>query len=554
MTHQPKVLLTSVCRPLGPKYGDGESVGYELLFGQVTRAQGIFSPRATHIQYSLAYIAHNLDVPTTVLQYPSRREFIHELKKGYDYVGISFILSTYHKMQEMVTLVREYAPGSQVILGGYGTVASDEELKPYADYICREEGVQYMRKLLGEPPLQMPYDHPLVISRLKMFSKVVSATGMIFAGLGCPSGCDFCCTSHYFRRRHIRLLPTGRDIYNVMRRYLEINPEMRFTILDEDFLLNKRRALEFLTAVRKGGIPLSIFCFASIKAVSQYTAEEIVEMGIDGVWIGYEGKRSGYAKQQGRPVDELFNGFRSAGIMILASMIIGFEYQTEGIIKQEHAELMELEPTLGQFLIYGPTPGTPFYQRVVQEKKLIQEYMDDPEVFYKKCTGFYNVVKHPVLSPQDIENIQKWCFEQDYHILGPSVFRSIQVWLNGFRTWRNHPNPIIRAKTEFFKNDILKSRPLFLAGSLFGPSPVARRRIRTLRREIIKEFGPPTLKNRLLSLLAIGAAGWTKLTLMMNWFQHPHLRPVRYRWAGGTNSGLEALKPSQSSSDQVNPD
>ena len=35
-----KVLLTSVCRPLGERYGDAPSVGYELLFGQVTRAQG----------------------------------------------------------------------------------------------------------------------------------------------------------------------------------------------------------------------------------------------------------------------------------------------------------------------------------------------------------------------------------------------------------------------------------------------------------------------------------------------------------------------------------
>ena len=34
-----KVLLTSVCRPLGPESGDAPSVGYELLYRQVTRAQ-----------------------------------------------------------------------------------------------------------------------------------------------------------------------------------------------------------------------------------------------------------------------------------------------------------------------------------------------------------------------------------------------------------------------------------------------------------------------------------------------------------------------------------
>ena len=69
-----KVLLTSVCRPLGPKYGEAPSVGYELLHGQVTRAQGMFSPRAVHVQFSLDYIAENLDAPTVVLHYPSMRE------------------------------------------------------------------------------------------------------------------------------------------------------------------------------------------------------------------------------------------------------------------------------------------------------------------------------------------------------------------------------------------------------------------------------------------------------------------------------------------------
>ena len=48
-----KVLLTSVCRPLRPEHGDAPSDGYELLYGQVTRAQGMFSPRTVNIRESL---------------------------------------------------------------------------------------------------------------------------------------------------------------------------------------------------------------------------------------------------------------------------------------------------------------------------------------------------------------------------------------------------------------------------------------------------------------------------------------------------------------------
>ena len=55
------VLLTSVCRPIGPEEGDAPSVGYELLYRQVTRAQGIFSPRTVNVHFSLDYIAEKLE-------------------------------------------------------------------------------------------------------------------------------------------------------------------------------------------------------------------------------------------------------------------------------------------------------------------------------------------------------------------------------------------------------------------------------------------------------------------------------------------------------------
>ena len=55
------------------------------------------------------------------------------------------------RMKEVVAMIREHSPQSEIILGGYGTVLSDEALAPYADHICREEGVGFMRRLLGEP-------------------------------------------------------------------------------------------------------------------------------------------------------------------------------------------------------------------------------------------------------------------------------------------------------------------------------------------------------------------------------------------------------------------
>ncbi len=532
-----KVLLTSVCRPLGPKYGDAPSVGYELLYGQVTRAQGLFSPRTVNVHYSLEYIAENLDTPTVVLQYPSKSELIRELKKGYDYVGVSFLLAVMHKMKETVALIRKYAPHSKIVLGGYGTVLKDEALKPYGDYICREEGVGFFRRLLGEPEIPMPYKQPLLVSSLKVFGSKVSTTGQIFAGLGCPNGCDFCCTSHFFSRKHIRLLPEGKDIYAVAERYLDLNPDLVLLIIDEDFLLNKKRAMEFRDCVMKGGKTLSIFAFSSIKALSQYTVEEILEMGIDGFWIGYEGTRSGYAKQQGRPVEDIITEFRAHGITILTSMIVGFDYQNQAVVAQELDGLMKLKPALAQFLIYGPVPGTPFYERVIKDNLLEEVYAKDTDLYYRRGDGFATMVKHPTLSPAEVEELQRWCFQEDFQRLGPSIFRTLEARWLGYQKLKGSANPWLRRKAEFFAKELRTAYPAFLAGRLLGPNAAVRRWIADLERRIHAELGQPALQERLRSVAAVGAALWTGLTLRLNLFQHPKLIRTTYRmpakrWAG----------------------
>ncbi|MDH3783627.1 MAG: radical SAM protein, partial [Desulfobulbaceae bacterium] len=200
----PYVLLTTVCRPFGGN-GEGHSVGAELFHAQVTRSQGIFSYRQVIRCWGLDYIAENIEAPTVVLHYPSKREFRHEIQKQrYDIIGINFVVATFHKVQQMADIIRKHSPGSKIVLGGYGTVLSDDELRPYSDFICREEGIGFMRRLLREKP-DRPIKHPYTpiesprVYSVPLKTKVAHITG----GLGCPNGCDFCCTSHYFKRRYI---------------------------------------------------------------------------------------------------------------------------------------------------------------------------------------------------------------------------------------------------------------------------------------------------------------------------------------------------------------
>src|SRR5690606_2756392 len=146
------------------------------------------------------------------LHYPSEDELVRELRTGgYTHVGINFVVATFHKVREMVPLIRRHAPGAKIVLGGYGPVLPDAILAPWADAICREEGVGFLRKLLGEP-LDAPMRHPHapIPSVSVLGYQPRSVVGHVTAGLGCPNGCDFCCTSHFFDRKYLRFSRTGR--------------------------------------------------------------------------------------------------------------------------------------------------------------------------------------------------------------------------------------------------------------------------------------------------------------------------------------------------------
>jgi haloalkane dehalogenase len=304
---------------------------------------------------------------------------------------------------------------------------------------------------------------------------------------------------------------------------------MVFTIIDEDFLLDKKRAMQFRDCVLAGDRPISIFVFSSVKALSRYTIQEILEMGIDGIWIGYEGTRSGYSKQSGKPVNKLISELRENGIAVLTSMIVGFDYQNPEVISEELDGLIELRPELAQFLIYSPPPGTPFYDRVISQGLMRHTYVEDVNKLWHDGCGFKSIVKHPTMSSSEIENMQRWCFEQDFQRLGPSIYRFVEMWFLRHKEWRESSSNFVRKKAANLRKDIRKAYLMFLVGRLFGPNGCIRSRIRELEHKVYAELGNPTLAERLMFLGALGMAAWTALKLRFGIFQHPRLGRVSFR-------------------------
>ncbi len=546
-----KILFSTVIRPFGIESDSCTTqIQPELFHGQVTLAQGIFSIRAVYGGFGLEFIALNIDAHSVILNYPSESEFIKELQKGYEFVGITFVMCTYQKMEKMVALVRTHATESKIILGGYGT--SVPGVDALADYVCREEGVGFMRRLLGQD-VDAPIEHPVIPEVKKVLGYPTGAGSIILAGLGCPNGCDFCTTSHFFKRRHYPILKTGEDIWRVIQKIdAKLNTRM-FGIMEEDFLLYKTRVLELAEITRQEvKRPVRLSGFSSIRAISMYDPVFLAEMGIDSLWVGIESKSSAELRAQNRDKKIDYHGnqtnissypkmdnidiqgtleaLQDVGINTLVSMIIGLEHHTEPTVLEDLEYHLSLKPSLSQFLIYTAIPGTPLYDCLNKESRILHD------LSWHKIDGFMANFRHPHLSSEDLQRLQMHCFEQDYEVLGASAFRFVQISLNGYRRFHDSDVPMQQALAKVHEKKCKQIYPLLDIGIKYAPNDEIVGMLQDLKEEIQEFFGPPGLKQRIMARLAKPAAAHCqKLIETGNWTIQPRLDRVEYRGKKVTN-------------------
>ncbi|MDO8598411.1 MAG: protein kinase [Sulfuricaulis sp.] len=134
-------------------------------------------------------------------------------------------------------------------------------------------------------------------------------------------------------------------------------------------------------------------------------------------------------------------------------------------------------------------------------------------------------------TPYIVMELQQWCFEQDFQRLGPSIYRVLESRLLGYQKLKDSPNPRLRQKAEVYARDLRVALPVFLAGRLLGPNAAVRQWIGNLEQRLHEALGRPALTQRYQSVLGVGAALWTRLTLKLDLFQHPRLIRTTYRMA-----------------------
>lgn len=542
-----RVLLSSVFGPYAQddEFGSRAINPMELYHNQVTRAQGPFSLRMFHRSWGLMLIQKNISAPCTLLDFPTLDAFREELQAHrYDVVGISSIIVNIGKVREMCRVVREVSPHSEIVIGGHVAAIPGIERMIDADHIVRGEGIAWMRTYLGEDPTR-PVEHPAIQSGfgtrmmgITARKTKASTAATIIPSVGCPLGCNFCTTSSFFggKGKFQNFFETGDELYRIMDQMERDLACQCFFMMDENFLLHKKRAMELLELMRAGNKSWELYVFSSANALKKYTMEELVALGVSWVWMGLESPNSQYAKLNGTDTLALIRQLRENGIRVLGSTIVGLEHHTPENIGDEMAHAVALNTDFHQFMLYTPVPGTPLYFQIQKEGRLLDTDLADIHGQYK-----FNF-EHAAISRDASKKYLDDAFQLDYDINGPSLFRISRTVLEGWRRHRNHPEARVR---ERFAREATALRTVYstalwaMEHSLRKSNPRVASNVRELRKEIAGEPGGwlSSLSARLFGPLAWWSARREERRLAEGFTYEPPTFLERTNWAEDQASG-----------------
>jgi hypothetical protein len=494
-----RVLLSSVFGPYAQddEFGSRAINPMELYHNQVTRAQGSFSVRRFHRSWGILMIQENISAPCAVLDFPTREAFARELAAHhYDIVGISAIIVNVGKVREMCRMVRELSPYSTIVVGGHVAAIPGVEHILDADRIVKGDGIEWMRRYLGEDT-SAPIRHPALSSGFDlrvMGVKIpdnLDTSATIIASVGCPMGCNFCTTSAFFggKGKILNLYSTGEELFRLMEEAESTRHVKSFFIMDENFLLQRKRAMDLLARMKAAGKSWAFHIFSSANAIRKFSYEELVELGVSSIWLGLESAQSGYAKLEGADTLQLTRELREHGIVLLGSTILGLEHHTPENIGKEIEHAVAHQTDLHQFMLYTPVPGTPLYREMAEQGRLLED-VDLADIHGQDRFNF----RHAAISREESRTFLDSAFRWDFERNGPSLFRICRTTFEGWKRYKDHPDPRVRRRIRGERMTLRAYAAVLWAMErrLKDVNGTVVPQIRALRREIEQEFGMAT--------------------------------------------------------------
>jgi hypothetical protein len=258
-------------------------------------------------------------------------------------------------------------------------------------------------------------------------------------------------------------------------------------MMDENFLLYKRRALELLDCMKRHGKAWALYVFSSANAIRKYTVRQLVELGIEWIWLGLESSGSSYAKLNGTDTSALVAELQAHGICVHGSTIVGLEHHTPANIGADLDRAVAHDTVFHQFMLYTPIPGTPLHAQVAAEGRLLED------VEFADIHGQFKFnFRHAAISRDESRELLTGAFQLDFERNGPSLYRLIRTIRQRWQRYGSDADPRVRRRVSIAATQMRAGYGAALWAMeryLRATSPDVSDRIRALRQDIEQEFG-----------------------------------------------------------------
>ena len=277
-------------------------------------------------------------------------------------VGITGYISHIGVMKNLAKQIKTFDTSIVVGVGGvHAEVCPADFSDENIDYIFAN--AQALYQLVGCQQIQgiLPF-RDLPQRYLKKYYYLFQENcALIKTSVGCPYQCNFCFCKE--------IAPyAARDIEDVIRELLQI-PQKEVYIVDDDFLFNRLRLLDFAAAIKKQGIHKHFLCYgrADFIADNEDVILELHNVGLTAVIVGVEASDQEQLNTYNKKttINDNENALailQKYGIECYATVILGVDWTKKDFnrlydfIKRNKLIFVNLQPLT-------PMPATPYFDQ-----------------------------------------------------------------------------------------------------------------------------------------------------------------------------------------------
>jgi len=357
-----------------------------------------------------------------------------DFDERYDIVLINLNFSSVPRAHQLADIFRK--KGKTVVFSGWYPSIMSEEAKNHADSlliglnetIWLELLADFEKKKLKPKYGPKKYDKSFRIPPTNVKIPGFVMTGAIEATRGCPYSCEFCPESN---------IPGGsqyftRPVDDVIDEIKSI-PQKNIMFYDKSLTINTDYSKQLFKKMK--GLKKKFYCNGNSDALAQ--DKELVrlskEAGCVSWLIGFEsvtqktldeiGKSTNKVKKYHQAVKNIHDN----KMTVVGSFMFGFDNDTKDVFNETLKMIKELKIDVADFCILTPFPGTPIFNRLEKEGRILTKN-------WSKYT-MKNVVFEPKnMTPEELLLGVKMMYIEFYSMQNTvkRVFRSFRLGLYPF--------------------------------------------------------------------------------------------------------------------------